>query len=379
MDALRAEAGVRTPRVLPAADGRRVVTVAGPGRPAGDAARGHCVRFEYLPGTEPGRTGAAAGALRRARRDHRADAPARPGLGPAGLVHPVPAGTTTRRSARRPRWGRWQDGIGVGPAERRCSGGWTQRCRAGWPRSAPGPSGSGWCTPTPGWPTCWSTSGSGQRHRLRRLRVQLVPVRRGHRGQLLRAQPHVPGAGRQLAVRLPAGWHGLPAADEAEIWTFILFRRLLLVAWIGSHPARRHRRRARRRIHPGQLRPGRAVPQPGRRSVHGADTEGNRMFTSIAGRAVVVTGATRGIGKGIAGVFARSGARVLITGRDEDAAKATVAELAAAGGEVSYVLADVARGRTASGSPPGRGRAARRHRRAVRQRRDLPRRAGWRT
>ena len=29
----------------------------------------------------------------------------------------------------------------------------------------------------------------------------------------------------------------LPAADEAEIWTFILFRRLLLVAWIGSHTA----------------------------------------------------------------------------------------------------------------------------------------------
>ena len=29
----------------------------------------------------------------------------------------------------------------------------------------------------------------------------------------------------------------LPAADEAEIWTFILLRRLLLVAWIGSHAA----------------------------------------------------------------------------------------------------------------------------------------------
>jgi len=49
MDALRAEAGVRTPRVLPAADGQRVVTVAQDGR----AAR-HCVRFEFLPGTEPG-------------------------------------------------------------------------------------------------------------------------------------------------------------------------------------------------------------------------------------------------------------------------------------------------------------------------------------
>jgi 3-oxoacyl-[acyl-carrier protein] reductase len=66
------------------------------------------------------------------------------------------------------------------------------------------------------------------------------------------------------------------------------------------------------------------------------------MFTSIAGRAVVVTGGTRGIGKGIARVFAGAGARVLITGRDEDAAKGTVAELSK-GGEASYVLGDVSR------------------------------------
>jgi 3-oxoacyl-[acyl-carrier protein] reductase len=63
------------------------------------------------------------------------------------------------------------------------------------------------------------------------------------------------------------------------------------------------------------------------------------MFTSIAGRAVVVTGGTRGIGKGIAAVFAGAGARVLITGRDEAAAKAAASETGAAG----YVLADVAR------------------------------------
>src|SRR5207253_9048751 len=50
MDALRAEAGVRTPRVLPAADGRRVIEVPEPG---GQAAR-NVVRFEFLPGTEPG-------------------------------------------------------------------------------------------------------------------------------------------------------------------------------------------------------------------------------------------------------------------------------------------------------------------------------------
>jgi 3-oxoacyl-[acyl-carrier protein] reductase len=67
------------------------------------------------------------------------------------------------------------------------------------------------------------------------------------------------------------------------------------------------------------------------------------MFTSIEGRAVVVTGGTRGIGKGIAGVFARSRARVLVTGRDEQAAQACVTELSAAGAEVSYLLADVSR------------------------------------
>ena len=63
------------------------------------------------------------------------------------------------------------------------------------------------------------------------------------------------------------------------------------------------------------------------------------MFTSIAGRAVVVTGGSRGIGKGIANVFARNGARVLITGRDSDAARAAADELS---GDVSFVQADVA-------------------------------------
>jgi 3-oxoacyl-[acyl-carrier protein] reductase len=62
------------------------------------------------------------------------------------------------------------------------------------------------------------------------------------------------------------------------------------------------------------------------------------VFTSIAGRSVVVTGGTRGIGKGIASVFARSGARVLITGRDARTATAAADEIGA-----SYLVADVAR------------------------------------
>ena len=69
------------------------------------------------------------------------------------------------------------------------------------------------------------------------------------------------------------------------------------------------------------------------------------MFTSIAGRAVVVTGGSRGIGKGIASVFARNGARVIITGRDSDVARAAAEELDALAerpGEVSFIQADVA-------------------------------------
>ena len=62
------------------------------------------------------------------------------------------------------------------------------------------------------------------------------------------------------------------------------------------------------------------------------------MFTSIAGRSVVVTGGSRGIGRGIAGVFASAGARVLLVGRDRSALDEAAASLK---GEVATVVADV--------------------------------------
>ena len=65
------------------------------------------------------------------------------------------------------------------------------------------------------------------------------------------------------------------------------------------------------------------------------------MFTPITGRSVLVTGATKGIGKGIARVFLGAGARVTITGRDRTAGAQAAAELDADGGEVAYVCADV--------------------------------------
>ena len=119
MDALRAEAGVRTPRVLPAADGRRVVTV--PERARQRRSDTACASSSSRAPNQPARrTGRAdQRPLRRAGRDHRADAPARQDLAPACLVHPVSLGLRRRRSAARPGWGRWQDGISVGPSERR--------------------------------------------------------------------------------------------------------------------------------------------------------------------------------------------------------------------------------------------------------------------
>ena len=61
------------------------------------------------------------------------------------------------------------------------------------------------------------------------------------------------------------------------------------------------------------------------------------MFTSVADRSVIVTGGSKGIGRGIAQVFADAGARVLITGRDEDSLRSAVEDL---GANASFVVSD---------------------------------------
>jgi len=67
------------------------------------------------------------------------------------------------------------------------------------------------------------------------------------------------------------------------------------------------------------------------------------LFTSLAGRSVVVTGGSKGIGKGIALTFVREGANVLIAARDEATLAAAAEELAdGAHGRVETVVADVA-------------------------------------
>lgn len=65
------------------------------------------------------------------------------------------------------------------------------------------------------------------------------------------------------------------------------------------------------------------------------------MLTSIEGKSVIVTGASKGIGKGIARVFASKGGKVMVVARHEDAGKRTVDEITSAGGTAAFCQGDV--------------------------------------
>ncbi|HUY44288.1 MAG TPA: phosphotransferase [Streptosporangiaceae bacterium] len=233
MDALRVEAGVRTPRVLPAVGGRRILTMTDDegGEQAG--VQRHCVRFEYLAGTEPADDDAAhfAELGEITARMHRHARQWRP-----------PAWFTRfhwdydAAFGAHPRWGRWQDGIGVGPAEREVLGRLDAMLAARLAAFGTGP------------------QRYGLVHADTRLANLLVDGGRvsvidfddsgfswylydvGTSVSFFEHQPQVPA----LVDSWLAGYRrvaDLPAEDAAEIWTFIMFRRLLLVAWIGSHQA----------------------------------------------------------------------------------------------------------------------------------------------
>ena len=62
------------------------------------------------------------------------------------------------------------------------------------------------------------------------------------------------------------------------------------------------------------------------------------MLTSIKGKSVIVTGGSKGIGRGIASVFARQGAKVTIAARNEDDLKKAASEME---GDVRYEICDV--------------------------------------
>jgi 3-oxoacyl-[acyl-carrier protein] reductase len=65
------------------------------------------------------------------------------------------------------------------------------------------------------------------------------------------------------------------------------------------------------------------------------------MFNSLQDRTAIVTGGSKGIGRGIAETFAAAGVNVVITGRNQADIDTAVTELAGAPGTVTGVAADV--------------------------------------
>jgi Ser/Thr protein kinase RdoA (MazF antagonist) len=228
MDALRAQAGVRTPRVLPAADGRLIVTAAEPG---GGPVR-HCVRFEFLPGTEPALTGphfAELGEIT-ARMHRHARTWARP------------AWFTRFRwdydaaFGREARWGRWQRAIGVGRAERSVLGRLDAVLSERLAAFGTGPERFGLVHADTRLANLLVHEGAISVIDFDDSAFSWYLYDLGTTVSFFEDSPAVP----ELIDSWLDGYRRsgeLAVADEHEIWTFILYRRLLLLAWIGTHRA----------------------------------------------------------------------------------------------------------------------------------------------
>lgn len=65
-------------------------------------------------------------------------------------------------------------------------------------------------------------------------------------------------------------------------------------------------------------------------------------MSRLAGKVAFIAGATSGIGRAAAGLFAREGAKVVVTGRRIAEGEATVEEIRSAGGDAIFVQVDVA-------------------------------------
>jgi Ser/Thr protein kinase RdoA (MazF antagonist) len=227
VSALRAAGVVRTPAVVPGCDGEGLVAAGGT----------WCVLFEWAAGEHPPDDGLEPGLFEQlgtlAARMHRH---ARRWPRPAWFTrHAWDADGCLGPAAR---WGRWEDGVGVGPAERSVLEPTVALLRRRLAAFGAGP------------------DRFGLVHADMRAANLLVPPEPAGEVVLLdfddcgwgwflydlgaalsfvEHSPRVP----ELVDAWVRGYRAeapLSAAEEAELDTFVLLRRLLLVAWLGSHP-----------------------------------------------------------------------------------------------------------------------------------------------
>lgn len=249
MDALREQAGVRTPRVRPARDGRRIVTVP---ENAPDTERQcvrHCVRFEFLPGGEPApdpvRGPAHFAALGEI--TARMHAHARTWTRPAWFTRF--SWDTEAAFGPAPRWGHWRHGPGVGPAERGILSRLERALTARLAAYGTGPGRFGLVhadTRLANLLTSGSGTGGGAGSGdspgtavidFDDSGFSWYFYDLGTTVSFFEDDPGVPALLDAWLTGYRRGGGTAGAADEAEIWTFVMLRRLLLLGWMGTHPA----------------------------------------------------------------------------------------------------------------------------------------------
>lgn len=230
LGALRREEGVRTPEVRATIDGYSVLDLSEVGSPE----QRFAVMFGYVEGREPGeQDGDGFETLGRiTARMHRH---ARMWVPPRHFRRfawdfDAAFGVTSR-------WGRWRDGVSVGPAEAALLQQLADRIEGRLRAFGAGPERFGLIhadtrlanllVDDAGEVTVIDFDDCGYGWYLYDLGTAM---------SFFEDAPQVP----ELIDRWLAGYRSvatLQPDDEAEVWTFIMFRRLLLLAWIGSHQA----------------------------------------------------------------------------------------------------------------------------------------------
>ena len=230
LDALRQDSGIRTPRVLDAKDGRRLLALP----EAGHRDPRYVVHFEFLPGAEPTPSGERLpqsfellGAITARMHEHALRWRRPGGFQRFSWDYDAAFGAHHR-------WGRWQDGMAVGPEEQEVLG----RLSATLGKEL----------------ACFGTGPNryGLVHADLRLANLLEDGDQtyvidfddcgwswflydfGTAVSFFEHDPRVP----ELTDAWVRGYRTvrtLPKEDEAALPTFVMMRRLLLVAWIGSH------------------------------------------------------------------------------------------------------------------------------------------------
>jgi Ser/Thr protein kinase RdoA (MazF antagonist) len=230
LDALRDDTGIRTPRVLPATDGRRVLALP----EAGQRDPRYVVHFEFLPGSQPTPSGERLsqsfellGSITARMHEHALHWRRPSGFRRFSWNYDAALGQERR-------WGRWQDGMAVGPQEREVLGRLDTTLGKRLAGFGTGP----------------------HRYGLVHADLRLANLLEdgdetyvidfddcgwswflydfGTAVSFFEHDPRVPEL-TDAWVRGYRGVRSLSEEDEAELPTFVMLRRLLLVAWIGSH------------------------------------------------------------------------------------------------------------------------------------------------